>query len=41
MEFQLFGIPYAANEQVKGCADCQGCVFAGTLFGSRLTAPAP
>ena len=31
MEFQLFGIPYAANEQVKGCADCQD-VFAGTLW---------
>lgn len=39
VEFQLFGIPYAANEQVKGCADCQD-VFAGTLW-FETDAPAP
>lgn len=30
MEFELFGIPYAANEQVSGCAG-RNDVFAGTL----------
>lgn len=29
-EFELFGIPYAANEQVRGCKDRQD-VFTGTL----------
>lgn len=30
VEFELFGIPYAANQQVAGCAD-RNDVFAGTL----------
>ncbi len=30
MEFELFGIPYAANQQIKGCAD-RNDVFLGTL----------
>lgn len=30
MEFELFGIPYAANEQIAGCAD-RNDVFKGTL----------
>ena len=30
LEFELFGVPYAANKQVKGCAD-RSDVFAGTL----------
>lgn len=30
MEFELFGIPYAANQQIKGCAD-RSDVFFGTL----------
>lgn len=30
MEFELFGVPYAANEQVAGCAG-RTDVFAGTL----------
>lgn len=30
LEFELFGIPYAANKQVNGCAD-RNDVFAGTL----------
>lgn len=30
VEFELFGIPYAANEQIAGCAGCND-VFEGTL----------
>lgn len=30
VEFELFGVPYAANEQVRGCAGRQD-VFTGTL----------
>ena len=30
LEFELFGIPYAANEQIQGCAG-RNDVFAGTL----------
>lgn len=30
LEFELFGVPYAANEQVAGCAD-RNDVFDGTL----------
>lgn len=30
LEFELFGVPYAANTQIKGCAD-RSDVFAGTL----------
>ena len=30
LEFELFGVPYAANEQIRGCAG-RSDVFAGTL----------
>ena len=30
IEFELFGVPYAANQQVEGCAD-RNDVFSGTL----------
>ncbi len=39
-EFELFGIPYAANTQVKGCADRQD-VFTGTLTFITNPEPAP
>lgn len=39
-EFELFGIPYAANEQVKGCAGRQD-VFTGTLDFVTDETPAP
>lgn len=37
-EFELFGIPYAANTQVRGCKDRQD-VFTGTL--TLITDPEP
>lgn len=40
LEFELFGIPYAANKQVKGCAD-RNDVFAGTLTFTCTDDPAP
>jgi len=40
VEFELFGIPYAANEQVKGCAGRQD-VFTGTLDFVTDETPAP
>lgn len=40
VEFELFGIPYAANTQVRGCADRQD-VFTGTLTFITDTEPAP
>ncbi len=39
-EFELFGIPYAANEQIKGCAGRQD-VFTGTLSFITDATPAP
>ena len=36
VEFELFGVPYAANEQITGCAD-RSDVFKGTLKFSSLT----
>lgn len=39
-EFELFGIPYAANEQVRGCAGRQD-VFTGTLTFATNAEPAP
>ena len=39
-EFELFGIPYAANEQVRGCAGRQD-VFTGTLTFVTDSEPAP
>lgn len=39
-EFELFGIPYAANEQVRGCAGRQD-VFTGTLTFVTDAQPAP
>lgn len=39
-EFELFGVPYAANQQVKGCADRQD-VFTGTLTLITDAEPAP
>ncbi len=40
VEFELFGIPYAANQQVRGCADRQD-VFTGTLTFITDPTPAP
>lgn len=40
IEFELFGIPYAANEQVAGCAGRQD-VFTGTLWFETDEQPAP
>ncbi len=40
MEFELFGIPYAANEQVAGCAG-RNDVFRGTLVLATDAEPAP
>lgn len=37
VEFELFGVPYAANKQIKGCAD-RSDVFLGTLKFSTLAA---
>ncbi|MDE7413153.1 MAG: hypothetical protein K2N05_05105 [Muribaculaceae bacterium] len=40
LEFELFGVPYAANQQIRGCAD-RSDVFAGTLeFVTGSPAPA-
>ena len=39
-EFELFGIPYAANEQVRGCAGRQD-VFTGNLTFVTESEPAP
>jgi hypothetical protein len=40
-ELELFGVPYAANEEVSGCAD-RSDVFRGTLMlHSDSSAPAP
>lgn len=39
-EFELFGVPYAANEQVRGCAGRQD-VFSGTLTFITDTEPGP
>ena len=39
-EFELFGIPYAANEQVRGCSGRQD-VFTGTLTFITDQTPAP
>ena len=36
LEFELFGVPYAANEQIKGCAG-RSDVFFGTLEFSTNT----
>ena len=30
MEFDIFGVPYAANEQIEGC-DCKNYTFYGTI----------
>lgn len=38
LEFEIFGIPYAANEQIDGC-DCRSDVFQGT-FEFATDAPA-
>lgn len=40
IEFEVFGIPYAANEQVAGCKD-RNDVFRGTLYFESYTTPAP
>jgi len=40
LEFELFGVPYAANEQVIGCADRKD-VFRGTLEFVAHDEPAP
>lgn len=39
LEFEVFGIPYAANQQVTGCAD-RNDVFAGTLTFTCTDEPA-
>lgn len=39
LEYEVFGIPYAANEQVKGCSG-RNDVFAGTLTFTSYDAPA-
>lgn len=39
LEFEVFGIPYAANEQVSGCAG-RNDVFAGTLTFTSYDDPA-
>lgn len=39
LEFELFGIPYAANEQIQGCAG-RNDVFAGTLSFTTSEPPA-
>lgn len=40
LEFELFGVPYAANTQITGCAD-RSDVFAGTLRFTCFDEPAP
>lgn len=40
LEYEVFGIPYAANEQVSGCAG-RNDVFAGTLTFTSYDDPAP
>ena len=40
LEFELFGIPYAANTQVAGCAD-RNDVFDGTLTFTSVSDPQP
>lgn len=40
VEFELFGVPYAANQQIAGCAD-RNDVFTGTLNFSSFSEPAP
>ena len=36
MEFELFGVPYAANQEITGCAG-RSDVFKGTLIKARKT----
>ncbi|MCM1005585.1 MAG: hypothetical protein NC402_04735 [Prevotella sp.] len=40
LEYELFGIPYAANTQITGCKD-RNDVFAGTLTFTCYDDPAP
>jgi len=40
LEYEVFGIPYAANEQVSGCSG-RNDVFAGTLTFTSYDEPAP
>lgn len=40
LEYEVFGIPYAANTQIKGCSD-RNDVFAGTLTFTCFDDPAP
>lgn len=40
VEFELFGIPYAANTQIAGCQD-RNDVFEGTLIFTSLSDPQP
>ncbi|MCM1319718.1 MAG: hypothetical protein NC217_04990 [Muribaculaceae bacterium] len=39
LEYEVFGVPYAANEQVKGC-EGRNDVFAGTLTFTSYDSPA-
>ncbi len=40
LEFELFGVPYAANQQIAGC-EGRSDVFKGTLEFETSTPPAP
>lgn len=40
LEYELFGVPYAANQQISGCAD-RNDVFKGTLEFVAHDEPAP
>lgn len=40
VELEVFGVPYAANEQIKGCKG-RNDTFDGTLTFSSITDPAP
>lgn len=40
LEFELFGVPYAANQQIKGC-EGRSDVFRGTLEFETSPTPAP
>lgn len=40
VEFEVFGVPYAANQQVKGCKD-RNDVFDGTLTFTSISDPKP
>lgn len=40
LEFELFGVPYAANTEIRGCAD-RSDVFSGTLRFTCYDDPAP